>query len=58
MFTLEWANCLGMCDQGPAMLVNEKVHTRVTPECVSDILDQCRRAISPEAMQTHEEHLV
>ena len=23
-FSLEWANCLGMCDQGPAMLVNEQ----------------------------------
>ena len=23
VFSLEWANCLGMCDQGPAMLVND-----------------------------------
>ena len=27
-FTLEWANCLGMCDQGPALLVNDHVFTR------------------------------
>ena len=31
-FTLDWANCLGMCDQGPALLVNDQVFTRVTPE--------------------------
>ncbi|MBN1395057.1 MAG: NAD(P)H-dependent oxidoreductase subunit E [Pirellulales bacterium] len=41
-FTLGWANCLGMCDQGPAMLVNEKVYTQVTPEKVHAILDECR----------------
>ena len=46
MFTLEWANCLGMCDQGPAMLVNDQVFTRVTPDKVHDILEGCRRSTS------------
>ncbi len=41
-FTLEWANCLGMCDQGPALLVNERIYTQVTPETVHDILEECR----------------
>jgi [NiFe] hydrogenase diaphorase moiety large subunit len=41
-FTLEWANCLGMCDQGPAMLVNDSIYTQVTPERVHDILEECR----------------
>ena len=27
-FSLHWANCLGMCDQGPAMLVNDQIYTR------------------------------
>jgi [NiFe] hydrogenase diaphorase moiety large subunit len=42
-FTLEWANCMGVCDQGPAMLVNDRLYTQVTPERVSEILDsiQC-----------------
>ncbi|MDO8683528.1 MAG: NADH-quinone oxidoreductase subunit NuoE [Armatimonadota bacterium] len=43
-FTLEWANCLGMCDQGPAMLVNDQVFTQVTAEKVHDILEGCRRS--------------
>ena len=30
-FTLEWANCLGMCDQGPAILVNEQIYTQRDP---------------------------
>lgn len=55
-FTLEWANCLGMCDQGPAMLVNEKVYTKVTPQQVNEIIEQCRRAISVFATHNNKEH--
>jgi [NiFe] hydrogenase diaphorase moiety large subunit len=40
-FTLEWANCIGMCDQGPALTVNDEVFTRVTPARVSEVLDWC-----------------
>lgn len=48
-FTLEWANCLGMCDQGPALLVNDQVFTKVTCEKVHEILEACRRAFSAHA---------
>ncbi len=37
--TLEYTNCLGMCDQGPAMLVNEKVYTKLDPETAINILN-------------------
>jgi len=57
-FTLEWANCIGMCDQGPALLVNEQVFTRVTPEKVHDILEGCRRTFGVYALEQKEEHLV
>ncbi len=42
-FTLEYANCLGMCDQAPALLINDEVFVHVTPEQVSLILTACRR---------------
>ncbi len=42
VFSLEWANCMGMCDQGPAMLVNETVYSRLTPEMVHEIVDDYR----------------
>jgi len=42
LFTLEWANCMGMCDQGPAMLVNDDVYTRLNPEKVRDIVERYR----------------
>ena len=54
MFTLEWASCLGMCDQGPALLVNERVYTGVTPEAVHGILRECRGQISPTALSPAE----
>ncbi len=44
LFTLEWASCVGMCDQGPALLVNDQLHTRVTPESVREIVAACRAA--------------
>jgi NADH-quinone oxidoreductase E subunit len=56
-FTLEWASCLGMCDQGPALLVNDRVYTRVTPDRVHDILEECQRTRSAfattEPMEAH-----
>ena len=44
MFTLEWTNCLGMCDQGPALLVNDKMYTKVTVDQVKNIIQDCRKA--------------
>ena len=44
LFTLEWASCIGMCDQGPALLVNDQVHTRVTAESAREIVAACRTA--------------
>jgi len=43
MFSLEFTNCIGMCGEGPAMLVNEKVYTHLTPEKVIDIIDELRK---------------
>lgn len=41
-FTLEYANCLGMCDQGPAMIINERVFTKITPEKAVQILSEVK----------------
>ena len=56
-FSLEWASCTGMCDQGPALLVNDQVFTSVTPEKVHDILQLCRKSFGPLAVHDghHEE---
>ncbi|MHB8930524.1 MAG: NADH-quinone oxidoreductase subunit NuoE [Melioribacteraceae bacterium] len=41
-FTLEFVNCLGMCDQGPAVLINERVYPKVTPEKAVQILSEVK----------------
>jgi [NiFe] hydrogenase diaphorase moiety large subunit len=50
-FSLAWASCLGMCDQGPALLVNDRVYTHVTPEQVHEIIDECKRTFGAHARQ-------
>jgi len=48
-FSLEWASCIGMCDQAPALLVNERVYARVTADQVHAILDECRQVFGAHA---------
>ena len=57
MFTLEWANCLGMCDQAPAMLVNDQVFTCVTPDKVNEIIEGCNRTLASYATERKEAEL-
>jgi NADH:ubiquinone oxidoreductase subunit E len=40
--TLEYTNCLGMCDQGPAMIINERVYTKLDPEMTIKILNDIK----------------
>lgn len=55
-FTLEYANCIGMCDQGPALLVNDDIYTRVTPAQVHDIIEECRSRFGLHALHGRKEH--
>ncbi|MCX7909420.1 MAG: NADH-quinone oxidoreductase subunit NuoE [Ignavibacteria bacterium] len=41
-FTLEYCHCIGMCDQGPAMLINESVYTKLTPSKVIEIIESLK----------------
>ncbi len=41
-FTLLETNCLGQCHKGPAMLINSEIYTELTPEKVSDIVNEYR----------------
>ena len=40
--TLEYTNCLGMCDVGPSMIVNERVYTKLNPEKAVNILNEIK----------------
>jgi len=41
-YTLQYANCMGACDKGPAMLVNDTLYTDLTPSKAVDIINSYR----------------
>jgi predicted molibdopterin-dependent oxidoreductase YjgC len=41
-FSLEVVNCIGACDQGPAMLVDDELHGNLTLESVASVLERYR----------------
>ena len=41
-FTVEYANCLGLCDVAPAMSINDRVFTRLTPEKAVQLLNKVK----------------
>ncbi len=44
MFTLEYTNCMGMCDRGPAMLVNKKMYDELTPSKIKTVIAELKKA--------------
>ena len=42
LFTIQRRECLGACSEGPVMLVNDELETRLTRERVDRILEECR----------------
>ena len=42
LFTLEYTNCMGMCDKGPAMMINNDIYASLTAEGIADIIDTYR----------------
>ena len=41
-FTVEYANCLGLCDVAPAMSINDRVYTKLTPEKAVQLLNEVK----------------
>jgi NADH:ubiquinone oxidoreductase subunit E len=41
-FSFELTNCIGACDQAPAMLINDTVYGNLTPGKIADILNVYR----------------
>ena len=41
-FTLEWTPCIGMCDQAPAALVNDKMMTRLSSDSAREIVQSLK----------------
>ncbi len=48
LVSVDFTSCTGMCDQGPALLVNNRAITRLTPRRIDEICDLIR-ALAPLA---------
>mgnify|MGYP004705400273 FL=1 len=44
-FTLEYCPCLGVCEQAPAIMINDRAYVNLTPETVKEVV---RRYIREE----------
>ena len=44
MFTVETVSCLGACGLAPVMMVNETVHSAMTPEKVRQVIKEIKEA--------------
>ncbi len=42
LFTVETVSCLGACGLAPVMMVDEEVHSKVTPEYAENLIDTLR----------------
>lgn len=42
LYSLDWANCMGMCDRGPSMMVNDDLYAELTPSKAVDIVRSYR----------------
>ncbi|MGE5797024.1 MAG: NAD(P)H-dependent oxidoreductase subunit E [Ignavibacteria bacterium] len=40
--SLEYTSCIGQCDCGPAMIINEKVYTKLDPETAVNLLNELK----------------
>ena len=43
LFTLETVACLGACGLAPVVTVNDKVHSKMTPELAIELLEQLKK---------------
>jgi [NiFe] hydrogenase diaphorase moiety large subunit len=48
--TLEHTSCIGMCDQGPAALINEVPLTRLSTDRVKDVVRKLRETSDPKSL--------
>ncbi len=47
--SLQWADCLGLCDQGPALLVDDFLFARMTAAEARELVAVCRRSANEPA---------
>jgi len=52
-FTLEWAPCIGMCDQAPAAMVNDVIVTNLSSDKARELVRTLRKDPNPKKLVQH-----
>lgn len=42
LFTLEYCECMGLCDTSPSIMVNDSVYTNLTPQSAANLMQAYR----------------
>ncbi|MBN1448793.1 MAG: NAD(P)H-dependent oxidoreductase subunit E [Bacteroidetes bacterium] len=50
-FSLETTPCIGMCDQAPALMINDEIFTEVSRDTLLDYVEQLKAGITPERLR-------
>jgi NADH:ubiquinone oxidoreductase subunit E len=50
LFTLQEARCLGACGQAPVLMLNNKIHGKMTPKKILDIIRKLKRDAVKESV--------
>ena len=51
LITLETTPCIGMCDQAPAIMVNDEIFTELSRDAAMDIVEQLKAGVAPERLR-------
>jgi [NiFe] hydrogenase diaphorase moiety large subunit len=51
LITLETTPCIGMCDQAPALMVNDEIFTDLSRDAAMEIVEQLKAGVSPERLR-------
>lgn len=51
LITLEVTPCIGMCDQAPAVMINDEIFTELSGDAAVEIVEQLRAGIPPERLR-------
>ncbi len=51
LITLETTPCIGMCDQAPAVMVNDEIFTELSRDGAVEIVEQLKAGLAPERLR-------
>lgn len=48
LFTVEFCECIGLCESSPSVMINGETYSDLTPDKIRGVLDYYRKEVSPQ----------